>query len=172
MWKMLAACLTAFLIITSAPVYAEEHGAARDRMKLPSEAEFKSMTDERIDLVKAALQLKPDQEKYWPPVEDAVRSGAMAWHARLEKMSERMKEMRDRNRDREFNPVAFMDERADALTQRAAGLKKLAEAWQPLYKTLDDTQKKRMRILTMAFFHEMRDTADWHRMEFEEGDED
>ena len=29
-----------------------------------------------------------------------------------------------------------------------------------------------MRILTMAFFHEMRDRADRRRMEFEEEDED
>ena len=37
---------------------------------------------------------------------------------------------------RDRNPIEFLNKRADALTQKAADLKKLAEAWQPLYQTL------------------------------------
>jgi hypothetical protein len=38
---------------------------------------------------------------------------------------------------RERTPVELMRERADVLAQRAANLKKLADAWQPLYATLE-----------------------------------
>jgi zinc resistance-associated protein len=65
----------------------------------------------------------------------------------------------------------MLNARADALTQRAAGLKKLADAWQPLYQTLDATQKQRMRILLVAFHHEMKDAVE-SRMEIEEEVED
>ncbi|WP_342723112.1 hypothetical protein AAFG07_28500 [Bradyrhizobium sp. B097] len=30
----------------------------------------------RVGIVKAALQLTPDQEKYWPAIEDAIRTRA------------------------------------------------------------------------------------------------
>jgi hypothetical protein len=34
------------------------------------------LTDVRIDIVKIALKMTPDQEKYWPAVEDAIRARA------------------------------------------------------------------------------------------------
>jgi hypothetical protein len=37
----------------------------------------------RIDLVKAALQLTPDQQKYWPAIENAIRARAEDRKARL-----------------------------------------------------------------------------------------
>jgi LTXXQ motif family protein len=149
--------------------FAKEHANSG----LPSESEFRVLADQRIDLIKAALQLKADQEKYWPPVEEAIRARAMAWHARLENLSSRMSEMRESKNEgtRGFNPVAMLNARADALTQRAAGLKKLADAWQPLYQTLDATQKQRMRILLVAFHHEMKDAVE-SRMEIGEKVED
>jgi hypothetical protein len=169
MWKTLAACLTVTVIAASSITFAKEHGDSG----LPSQSEFKVLADQRIDLIKAALQLKPDQEKYWPPVEEAIRARAMAWHARLENLSSRMSEMRESKNEgtREFNPVAMLNARADALTQWAVGLKKLADAWQPLYQTLDATQKQRMRILLVAFHHEMKDAVE-SRMEIEEEVED
>jgi hypothetical protein len=36
---------------------------------------------------------------------------------------------------RDRDPIEFLNKRADALTQKATDLKKLAEAWQPLYPT-------------------------------------
>jgi len=40
-----------------------------------------------------------------------------------------MSELRDGREGSEFNPVAMLNERADASAQRAAGYKKLANAW-------------------------------------------
>jgi hypothetical protein len=41
-----------------------------------------------------------------------------------------------------------MQRRAEILNQRAADLKKLADAWEPLYKTLTPDQKKRMAFVS------------------------
>jgi hypothetical protein len=49
---------------------------------------------------------------------------------------------------RDRNPVDFLHRRADALAQRAADLKKLADAWEPLYQTLTRDQKRRMAFGT------------------------
>jgi hypothetical protein len=46
------------------------------------------------------------------------------------------------------DPVARLRQRADNMATSAAALKKIADAADPLYKTLDDGQKRRLRILT------------------------
>jgi len=48
--------------------------------------------------------------------------------------------------DSENTPIEYR-EGADAMTQRAANLKKLADASEPLYKSLDDAQKRRFAAL-------------------------
>ena len=53
-----------------------------------SAADQKTLTDLRIDLVKAALQLTPEQEKLWPPVESAIRARAEDRKARIAKIQE------------------------------------------------------------------------------------
>jgi hypothetical protein len=64
-----------------------------------------------------------------------------------------------RNRD----PVNFMERRADALAQRAANLKNLANAWQPLYQTLSQEQKKRMAALTLFVLKDVSDVIEERR---------
>jgi len=68
-----------------------------------------------------------------------------------------------RNRD----PVDFLQRRADALAQRSADLKKLAGAWEPLYKTLSPDQKQRMAFLALYVLREVRNAAE-ERTEDEE----
>ena len=48
-----------------------------------------------------------------------------------------------------------MRNRANNLTQRADNLKKLADAWQPLYQNLNQDQKQRARLLSMDMFRDM-----------------
>jgi len=64
--------------------------------------------------------------------------------------------------------------RADALAQRAARLKKLVDAWQPLYQSLTPDQKQRMQVLAMRVLRQLKDAVDTRRMETydEEDDED
>jgi hypothetical protein len=133
------------------------------------------LTNARINLVKAALQLTPDQEKYWPAVEDAIRTRAEHRAARYAARATRIGELRDsgpaealRNRD----PVAFLHRRADALAQRSADLRKLADAWQPLYQTLQPDQRRRMAFLTLVVLRRMGNAMEERASQSEEESED
>jgi len=137
--------------------------------------DWENLTDARITLVKAALQLTPDQEKLWPPVEAAIRARAKDRQARIAAVAERAAEMRDRSRIealRDRNPVEFLERRASALTQRAAEVKALADAWKPLYQTMTPEQKRRMAALTILVLHEMRNAAEQRRTQSEDDDDD
>jgi len=93
--------------------------------------------------------------------------------ARIANAAARRNELRDRSpievlRDR--NPVEFIHRRADALAQRAADLKRLGDAWQPLYQTLNPDQKRRMAALTIYVLREMRSAAEQRRLQTEADD--
>ena len=114
-----------------------------------------TLTDSRVNIVKTTLQLTPDQEKLWPAIEDAIRTRAKDRQGRIAAVEQRAAELRGKSpievlRDR--NPVEFLQRRATALAQRSADLKKLADAWQPLYQTLSPDQKKRMGHLALTHF--------------------
>jgi hypothetical protein len=138
-------------------------------------ADQKTLADMRIDLVKAALQLTPEQEKRWPPVESAIRARADDRKARVAKIQEtvgrravesRVEVMRDRD------PIAFLQQRSEALAQRSADLDKLAEAWQPLYETLSPEQRQRMGALALFVIHDMSTAAERRRALQSAQDED
>jgi hypothetical protein len=80
-----------------------------------SQAEFKMLTDIRVGVIKAALQLTPEQEKLWPAVEEAIRARAETRSRRLAALGERMDQQRD------VDPVQLYRQRADVLADRAAG---------------------------------------------------
>jgi hypothetical protein len=86
---------------------------------------------------------------------------------------ERARELRDRSRIevlRDRNPIEFMKKRADRLAQGSADLKRLADAWEPLYQTLDPEQKRRMTFLAILALREMRDAVEERRVR--SGDDD
>jgi hypothetical protein len=172
MWKMAAAVATGLFVTASPIAYAQSSSVERERL---SASDWKTLTDLRIDLVKGALQLTPDQAKYWSAIEEAIRNRATNRQARLEKIVETVGSRADdtrlevlRNRD----PVSFLNRRAEALAQRSADLKKLADAWQPLYATLTPEQKRRMGAVTLLVLREMRDAVEQRRMQQAEDDDD
>jgi LTXXQ motif family protein len=125
-----------------------------------------NLTEMRIDLVKAALQLKPDQEKLWPPVETAIRANAEDRKARISKIQETVGRARDESRVelmRNRDPIAFLKRRSEALGERSADLDRLAEAWQPLYNTLSQEQRQRMAALAIFVLRDMSDAVDRRR---------
>jgi len=128
----------------------------------------------RVDLVKAALQLTPDQEKYWPAVESAIRARSEDRKARLAKISETVGKRADENRVealRNRDPIAFLQRRSEALAQRSADLDKLAEAWQPLYQTLSPEQRQRMAALAIFVLRDMSDVVERRRAQFEDNED-
>ncbi len=142
--------LTAIALLSPALSFAQETRAPEGTTERgnwrPSPEDLKAFTDARIAGLKAGLQLTPDQEKNWPPVEQAIRDMAKA-------RQERMAAWRER-KDEKVDAIARIRARADAMTQRAADLRKLADAAEPLYQSLTDDQKRRLRVLAhMAMGH-------------------
>ena len=173
MLRMLSAGMTTLVIVAgSSLAYAQERsdGPASQRI---TAADLNNLTDARVNVVKAALQLTSDQEKYWPAIEDAIRSRAKDRQTRLQNAAARVADLKGRSpievlRDR--NPIEFLNRRADALAQRSADLKKLATAWQPLYQTLTLDQKRRLGFLAVAAVRELRTAAEQRRIQ--SGDEE
>jgi LTXXQ motif family protein len=165
MLKIVAAGLTA-LFVTASPLAHAQILTAADQDQL---------TAARVNIVRAVLQLTPDQEKYWPAIEEAMRNRAKDRQARVASAAARVNELRDRSvieviRDRD--PIAFLQRRAAALTQRGADLKKVADAWQPLYQTLSPDQRLRMAALTIFVLREMRDAVEQRRLQSEDDDDE
>jgi LTXXQ motif family protein len=160
MIKRTAATAIVLLMTTSSLAYAAETSSTVG-MRQPSAADMNSLTEMRVGVVKAALQMTPDQEKYWPAVEDAIRARAKNRQARLERLVE-LQEKGAVETLRERNPVELMQRRADMLVQRGADLKKLADAWEPLYKTLSTDQKRRMAFVSYVAMRGMRDAIEHH----------
>jgi hypothetical protein len=174
MSKILSAGLTALVVGTALPAYAQTPTTAGSEHQKAADAGA-AITDTRIAIVKAALQLTPDQEKLWPAVESAIRERAQNRQARIAAAAKRLEELRDRGpaealRDRD--PISFLQRRADALAQRSADLKKLADAWQPLYQTLNPDQKRRMAFLAVFVLREMRQAVEDRRSSFDDDDDD
>jgi len=139
-----------------------------------SASDRNTLTDMRVDLVKAALQLTPEQEKLWPPVESAIRANAEDRRARIAKIQETVGVRGDRSRAdvlRNRDPIAFLQRRSQALAQRSADLDRLAEAWQPLYQTLNPEQRQRMAALAIFVVREMSDVVDRRRAQSEENED-
>src|SRR6516165_7470444 len=127
----------------------------------------KTLTDLRIDLVKAALQLTPAQEKLWPPVESDIRARAEDRKGRVAKIQETVGRRADESRGeglRNRDPIAFLQRRSEALAHRSADLDKLAEAWQPLYNTMSQEQRQRMAALGIFVVRDMSDPEERRRL--------
>jgi hypothetical protein len=121
-----------------------------------------SLTDIRVGVIRAALQLTPEQEKLWPAVEEAIRARAETRYRRLAALGERMDQWRD------ADPVQLYRQRADVLADRAAGLRKLADAWQPLYQSLTPDQKTRLRLVTVHALEGFRTAMENRRTELDD----
>ena len=158
---------TTALFLTASSI-ANAQSAQTSPAATPVSAEDqKTLTDLRIDLVKAALQLTSAQEKLWPPVESAIRARAEDRKARIAKIQETVGRRADESRAevlRNRDPIAFLQRRSEALAQRSADLDKLAEAWQPLYKTLSPEQRQRMGALALFVLRDMSDPAERRRL--------
>src|SRR5262249_21404715 len=140
MWKAVLAGTTAVAIAGSSLVYAQKSSDDFQRTERwrPGAADIAAFGDARIAALHAGLKLTADQEKLWPPVEAALRDLAKQ---RSERFAARA------NADPPHGPIACLNHRAAVTGHRAAGVKKLADAAGPLYKSLDESQKHRFVML-------------------------
>jgi zinc resistance-associated protein len=117
----------------------------------PSAEDISAFTDARIAALKAGLKLTAEQEKNWPAAEAAIRDLSRQRADRMKELADRMAARRDARASGNVPPRPDAIERlrrgADAMTRQAAALKHLADAVEPLYKSLDDGQKRRFGTL-------------------------
>ena len=177
MKKILLAGAAVLAIAGTTVVYAQHRPWLHEHMRMSPE-DRAAFTDARIAAVHAGLKLTPDQEKLWPPLEAAVRDFAKL---RIDRANARMnadnakpdsakpdgvKPDDSKAAQAQDDPVARLRQRADDMAASGAALKKIADAADPLYKTLDDGQKRRLKILTHM---ERRSEGGWRHREFERG---
>jgi zinc resistance-associated protein len=139
MWKALVVGTTLLAMPGSTFAYAQQPSQPEPshhaRLTADDTAAF---TDARIAAFKTALKLTPAQERNWPAVEQAIRDISKERIARREAR---------RAAGPRADAIERLRDRADALATRAAALKRLADAEQPLYKSLDDAQKRRFGMV-------------------------
>jgi LTXXQ motif family protein len=159
MRKFAIAGIAALAIAGTTAVYAQ-HQWFGDRMEMfadhidfmrhtrLSAEDRAAMADAKIAALHAGLKLSADQEKLWPPVEGAVRDLVKI---RIDRAREREKAREaaeaSGNDQARPDPVTRLRDRADRMAATATALKKIADAADPLYKTLDDGQKRRLAML-------------------------
>jgi hypothetical protein len=149
MRKFTIAAIAVLAIAGSTAVYAQYHPWLREHMhhSRMTPEDRAAFVDARIAAIHAGLKLTADQEKLWPPVEAAVRDFAKL---RMDRANARMNAPQDQSQDqqRDDSPIAHLRERAESMAASAEAMKKIADAADPLYKTLDDAQKRRLAVLT------------------------
>jgi len=118
--------------------------------------DMRAFADARIAALRAGLELRPDQEKNWPPFEQALRAAAKD---RIDRIQARQA-AGDGQQAQAPNPIERLSRLADAMSKRGAALKAIADTGAPLYQSLDDAQKNRFRIL--ARFGRHHHGGGWH----------
>lgn len=134
--------------------FAQDRGSGRDndfsrghRTRMSSE-DRAAFTDARIAALHAGLKLNAEQERLWPPVEQAIRDVEKQRQEARQARRERFQAMREQM-DRDIpGMLRFM---ADRQAASADALRKLADASAPLYASLDEGQKRRMWMLGRSF---------------------
>jgi zinc resistance-associated protein len=139
MWKAILAGTAALAIAGTTLVYAQQHGRFErgDRWQ-PNAEDLRAFGEARLAGLKAGLTLSAEQEKNWPAFEQAARDYGKMRADRITAM---------RSATPPNDPVERLRQRATALTDTGAAMKKLADATDPLYKSLDENQKRRFGVL-------------------------
>lgn len=135
--------------------YGERGWRGQRRMNRMSPEDRAAFFDARLAAIKAGLKLTPEQEKLWGPAETTVRELAKKWSERMAQRRADREKLRDGDRRPDVNPVERIRVRAEHLAERAADMKRFADAAQPLYATLDDNQKRRLHTLVRGGRHHM-----------------
>jgi hypothetical protein len=143
MWKKLVVG-TAMLAVLGAWGAGSAYVSAQTAPERPggqfSPADLGAFLEARIAALHAGLQLTPEQERLWPPFEQAFRERGKLRLARAAAAA-----------PPEPDPIARLQRRADAMLQQGAALKRLADAAAPLWQSFDEGQKRRYAVLTLPF---------------------
>jgi hypothetical protein len=154
-----SAALTGFPLLNGSIAQTNDQtpAAASEQNAGPADNQIANEVDARIAHLKAHLNLSVDQEKNWPGLQSALHDYGVGQlkHAieNENRPSRREREQQARERP---NDIAVLRTMADNLTARGASLKKLADAAEPLYATLDDGQKHELFQFLRSDFEKRR----------------
>jgi zinc resistance-associated protein len=107
-----------------------------------TEADRTALFEARLAAMKIGLRLTEEQEKLWPAVDATLRDN---FKVRAELM-DKWRAVR-RPATGTADPIFELRERAERATEIAALTRKLADALEPLYQSLDQAQKRRFAVL-------------------------
>ena len=139
-----SAALTGFPLINGSIAQTNDKTpAAQSEQKTgPADNQISNEVDAGIAELKAHLNLSVDQEKNWPGLQSALHDyGVEQFKNAIENGNRPSRHEREQQGQEHPNEIAVLRTIADNLTARGASLKKLADAAEPLYATLDDRQK-------------------------------
>jgi zinc resistance-associated protein len=148
-WTSTLAVSAVIAVAGSTFVYAQQSGSPgpsdrsnqiRPERFRPTADDFSAFTDARVAAIKAGLRLNAEQEKNWPAFEEAFRNLAKLH-------TDRILAFRDGSPSPPADMLEGLQRRADVLGRSAAALRQVADATTPLYKSLDDAQKRRFAVL-------------------------
>jgi hypothetical protein len=136
---------------------SEKTSSAQSEQKAgPADNQIANDVDAKIADLKANLNLTVDQEKNWPGLQPALHDyGVGQLKTAMEsgnRPSRRGREQQGENPD----GIALMRTMAAGLASRGASLKKLADAAEPLYGSLDDRQKRELLLFLRTDFDKRR----------------
>ena len=127
---------TAFLIAGAACTGSAFAQNRSDRAELTVN-QIVADADARTARMKADLRLTPEQEKNWTGLESALHDIAKTRADRLVAFRA------ERGKQKESGDfIEYLNREAKLLGELSADVKKLADAAQPLYASLDEQQKK------------------------------
>lgn len=133
------AAAAGWLLVASPSAYAQNAQAENvngpDTIEIYTDTDAAAVLNARIAALKTVLDLSPEQQKLWPPVEAAIRKIAADAMAR------------GKQRAQASSPKDFLnvlDRIGDAAQTRATELKAFVAAARPLVASLSESQKNRM----------------------------
>lgn len=145
MLKVVVAATAAVTIAGSSMGYAQRDERAEGARRWQSNTEdMSAFQAARLAALRAGLTLTSGQEQHWPAFEQAMRE---LQQLRLKRITAVREARRDGRRPM-IDPAERMRERATRLAESGAILNRLAEATDPLYRSLDEAQRRRFAILT------------------------
>ena len=112
------------------------------------------------------MQLTPEQAKYWPAAEEAIRIRAIGREIPLAPLA-RLRDQGDKD------PIDIVRHRADALAQRARSSNNLPTHGSRFTPPSHQEQKQRLHFFAVNILRIVPKAAELRRMQAEgEGDED
>jgi hypothetical protein len=170
MLKSILAGAAALALVGSTAVSAQDRSGAPERARWQlSQEDIAAYAAARIAGLKAGLVMTAEQEKHWPAFEAALKDLS---RYRSERRAARQAEQPA------TSPTDRLRRYADALNGYGAVLKKLADAQEPLYNSLDDAQKRRFAVLSRparqgaTWRHRGEQRRQWQRGGYERRGED